>query len=142
MDFQVTDARGQEIYRLGGVTDGQTEAGTKSFKVHVANDARRILHYEIWEATRLLQDNRLNPKAFADLEYRFKISPGAKMPLQIVADLNYWCFPSKLLEEIMGADARHIPAIHIASVAAHGADRSPSKLPRKKKRGEKTLADL
>lgn len=145
VDFKVTDARGKEIYRLGQVKDGQTEAGTKNFKVHVANDDGRVLHYEIWEATRLIQDNRLNPKAYADLEYRFKTPKSAKMPLKIVANLNYWSFPPKLLEEIMGAAAPHIPVIQMASVAAeHGAAPRTGRrntTPHKKTRGRKAAAN-
>lgn len=113
VDFQVTDALGRRVYRSGAVQDGWTEPGTHSFRVKVANAAGKILHYELWEATRVVSDTRLNPKAFADLEYRFRIPRKARLPLKIRADLNYWSFPPGLLKELMGDQAPAVPIIRM-----------------------------
>jgi hypothetical protein len=115
VDFKVTDADGQEVYRLGAVKDGHTEAGTKSFKVTMADDDGNIVDLELWKTTHVVSDTRLLPKGSADLVYRFQVPPGARGPLTITADLHYWSFPQYLVDQLLREEAPEVPIIEMAS---------------------------
>ena len=115
VDFKVTEADGQEVYRLGAVRDGHTEAGTKSFKVTMADEDGNIVDLELWKATHVVSDTRLLPKGSADLVYRFPVPPGARGPLTITADLNYWSFSQYLVDQLLREKAPEVPIIEMAS---------------------------
>jgi len=105
VDFTVADAAGREVYRLGAVLDGETEPGTKSFKVVLGDAKGNPVHVKAWEADRILSDNRIPPGGRADLDYSFPVPAGTPGPLVLHARLNYWPYSPAFLAELMGAKA-------------------------------------
>lgn len=116
VDFQVRDALGNEIYRLGAVRDGHTEKGTKSFKAVLGDSDGNVVDINVWEADRILSDTRILPMGHAQIEYTFMISYNVKTPLTMTADLNYWSFPQKIVDEILGEGEIEVERIRMTSV--------------------------
>lgn len=115
IDFQVTDAEGKEIYALGKVKDGQTEPGTKNFKVWLGDKNGNVVDLKVWEVDRILKDNRLLPKGYEIVEYIFTIPNNAKEPFQVSAKLNYWGFSQKLVDELLGENTISVEISEIDS---------------------------
>lgn len=116
VDFSVTDADGKIIYRLGEIKDGQTEPGTNSFKIVLADKDGRPQEIEVWKADRVLYDTRLLPKGFADLTYRFVIPPGTPGPITLRADLKYWSFSQAMVDYLLGNEAPKVPVTHMTAI--------------------------
>jgi len=103
IDFQVTDATGAVVYRLGAVKDGLTEPGTENYKVHLGDKDGHPVELEVWNVTHILSDNRLPANGWDVRTFHFEVPPTAKGPLKISAKLNYWPFPQKIVDELVGA---------------------------------------
>lgn len=116
IDFQVLDATGREIYRLGSVKDGKTEEGTRNFKVHLGDKHGNELDIEVWNATQILSDNRILPKGYIVREFSFLVPPDAVGPLTLSAKLNYWPFSQKLVDHLLGKDQLQVEITQMASV--------------------------
>lgn len=116
IDFQVLDATGREIYRLGSVKDGKTEEGTRNFKVHLGDKHGDELDIEVWNATQILSDNRILPKGYIVREFSFLVPPDAVGPLTLSAKLNYWPFSQKLVDHLLGKDQLQVEITQMASV--------------------------
>jgi len=118
LDFRVVDARNVEIYRLGAVRDGRTEADTKTFKVTLGDRNGKVVDVNLLEADRILYDTRIEPHGRSDVTYTFTPPKGAAGPLKLIADLNYWPFSQALLDELMGKDAPPTRITKMASATA------------------------
>jgi len=118
LDFKVTDAKGNTVYRLGKVEHGKTEPETKSFKVVLGDKNGNVVDLELLEADRILHDTRIPAKGFSELDYTFFVEPGAKGPLTLTADLNYWSVSPEWIQRLMGDKAPKIPIIKMASSEA------------------------
>lgn len=105
LDFKVLDAKGNQLYRLGAVERGQTEPGTKSFKVVLGDKAGNIVDVNVLDADRVLYDTRIEPHGYRDEQYLVELPPDVRGPVQLVAELNYWSFSQALLDHLMGKDA-------------------------------------
>ncbi|MFQ5652072.1 MAG: multiheme c-type cytochrome [bacterium] len=116
IDFRVKDAQGKEIYRLGAIRDGHTEEGTKNFKVIIADSDGNVVDINVWEAARILCDTRILPMGYAKVDYTFMVPPDAKTPLTITADLNYWSFPQKIVDEILGEGELEVEITRMTAV--------------------------
>lgn len=116
IDFQVLDATGREIYRLGSVKDGKTEEGTRNFKVHLGDKHGDELDIEVWNATQILSDNRILPKGYIVRDFSFLVPPDAVGPLTLSAKLNYWPFSQKLVDYLLGKDQLQVEITQMASV--------------------------
>lgn len=116
IDFQVLDATGREIYRLGSVKDGKTEEGTRNFKVHLGDKHGNELDIEVWNATQILSDNRILPKGYIVRDFSFLVPPDAVGPLTLSAKLNYWPFSQKLVDYLLGKDQLQVEITQMASV--------------------------
>jgi hypothetical protein len=114
LDFKVVDARNVEVYRLGAIKGGQTEKGTKTFKVVLGDRNGNVVDVNILEADRILYDTRIEPRGYGDVTYMFEVPKGAVGPLRLVADLNYWSFSQALLDDLLGQDA---PRAHFTLMA-------------------------
>src|SRR5882672_555950 len=114
IDFRVMDGAGRTLYRLGEVRDGYTEDGTKSFKVVLGDKEGKVVDLNPMDADRILFDNRIPAKAYADTEFSFLVPGDLQGKLQIVADLNYWSFPQGFLDQLMGKDAPTVPIAKMA----------------------------
>ena len=89
IDFRLIDATGREFYRLGAIKDGRTEPGT-----------------------------RVLPKRQVVEEFSFAIPGNAVGPITVRADLNYWPFPQKLADVILGPNKLRVDITRIASAAS------------------------
>jgi len=114
LDFQVVDARGTEIYRVGAVKDGKTEKGTHSFKVTLGDRHGNVVELNVLDADRILNDTRIEPHGFRDETFAFEMPPGVKGPVKVTAVLNYWSFSQELLDHLLEAKA---PKAHITEMA-------------------------
>lgn len=115
LDFKVTDATGKLIYRSGAIRDGRTEPDTKSFKVVLGDATGKIVDLEVTDASVVLYDTRILPKGYSDVEYRFPLPAGAKGPLQVIADLNYWSLAQYQADALLGRGKLKVPVIKMTS---------------------------
>ena len=127
IDFRVVDGAGKTVYRLGGIDDGHTEAGTKSFRVVLGDKDGKVVDLNPLDADRVLFDNRIPPKGYDDSEFSFDLPGDAQGRLRIVADLNYWSFPQGFLDHLMGKDAPPVPIAKMDSASAF-VDVAPARL--------------
>lgn len=116
IDFTVKDGRGDIIYRLGAISDGKTEAGTKNFKVHLGNAQGKEVEIEVWDVTHIISDNRILPRGYSIEEFYVAIAPDSIGPFNISAKLNYWPFSQALADELVGED---IIAVDIVEMVKH-----------------------
>ena len=115
IDFQVTDKNDEQVYRLGQIEDGQTESGTKNFKVHLGDKNGDEVELDVWLADKILFDNRILPKGYQVVEYNFLIPEEIEGPLTIRADLNYWPFPQKIVDFLLGEGEMQVEVTQIAT---------------------------
>jgi hypothetical protein len=116
IDFQVRDATGRELYRLGAVKGGATEPDTRNFKVYLGDKDGKVLDIEVWNATQILSDNRILPKGYIVREFSFQVPADAVGPLTLSAHLNYWPFSQKLADYLLGKDKMQVEVTRMASV--------------------------
>ncbi len=102
IDFRAVDAAGNEFYRLGAIRDGATEPDTRNFKVHLGDKDGKELDIEVWNATQILSDNRILPKGYDVREFSFVVPADAVAPVTLTAELNYWPFPQRLVDYLLG----------------------------------------
>ena len=116
IDFQVLDSDGHQIYRSGAVRDGLTEPDTRSFKVLLGDKDGNIVDLNVWEATRVIADTRILPKGYSVVDYTFMIPASVKGPLTLKADLSYWPFPQKIVDELLGKGRMKVEIVRMASM--------------------------
>jgi hypothetical protein len=110
VDFRVTDDKGEPIYRLGRLDEaGRPEDGTHSFKVILGDDAGNIIDVEVWKATRILSDNRILPRGYADVRFEVPLPAGVGEKVTITADLKYHSFSQHLVDRLLGENAPKVP---------------------------------
>lgn len=117
IDFRVMDAGGRELYRLGAIEDGVTERDTRNFKVHLGDKDGKVLDIEVWNATQILLDNRILPKGYDIREFSFLVPADAVGPLTLSAELNYWPFPQKLVDFLLGKGRLQVEITRMAEVS-------------------------
>jgi hypothetical protein len=118
LDFKVIDSSGHALYRLGAVTDGSTEPGTRSFKVVLGDRHSGVIGTNILDADRVLYDTRIEPRGYREVEYQVRLPAQSAGRVQIVADLNYWSFSQALLDELMGKAAPRTRIVRMTSGTA------------------------
>ena len=126
LDFRVLDKSGAELYRLGRLDDqGHLDEGTHTFKVVLGDDNGNIIDLEVWKATRILHDNRILPRGYADVRFDFQLPAEISGRLTLMADLNYHSFSQAFANNLLGKDAPRVPTVTMtdlsaqAEVAAH-----------------------
>lgn len=117
IDFRAVDATGREIYRLGSIKDGKTEYDTRNFKVHLGDKNGKELDIEVWNATQILSDNRILPNGYDIREFSFMVPADVVGPITFSAELNYWPFPQKLVDFLLGKDKLQVKITHMAKTA-------------------------
>ena len=118
VDFRVLDDNGKEIYRLGRLNgEGKLDQGAHTFKVVLGDDAGNIIDLEVWKATRILHDNRILPRGYADLSFDFQLPEEMEGKLVIKADLCYHSFSQAFVNHLLGKDAPEVPTVIMTSVA-------------------------
>ncbi|WP_082073171.1 multiheme c-type cytochrome [Pseudomonas sp. LFM046] len=117
IDFRVVDSAGHELYRLGAIKDGATEPDTRNFKVHLGDKDGKELDIEVWNATQILSDNRILPKGYDVREFIFEVPKDAVGPITLTAELNYWPFPQRLVDYLLGKDALKVEVTRMGQVA-------------------------
>ncbi|VAX00023.1 Cytochrome C553 (soluble cytochrome f) [hydrothermal vent metagenome] len=115
LDFKMTDANGKVFYQLGKIKDGLTETGTKSFKVILGDKLGNIVDLNLWEADRVLYDTRIPAKGYSIVAYNFVLPEGVTSPVTVTADLNYWSFPQKIVDYLLGENSMAVPITKMAS---------------------------
>ncbi|MCY1346509.1 hypothetical protein D9M69_325940 [compost metagenome] len=129
IDFRVVDASGREIYRLGAVRDGKTEPGTENFKVHLGDKDGKVLDIEVWNAAKILSDNRVLPKGYDIRQFSFLVPQDAVGPLALTAELNYWPFSQKLVDFLLGPDTLKVEITRMAGATRQiGLERFPTRV--------------
>ena len=118
LDFKVVDGSGNVLYRLGAVTDGRTEPGTRTFKVVLGDRHSGVIGTNILDADRVLYDTRIEPRGYREVEYLVRLPSQIAGPVQVVADLNYWSFSQALLDELMGKAAPRTRIVRMTSGTA------------------------
>lgn len=117
VDFSVQDEKGRQLYRLGRIDgEGRLEEGTRTFKVVLGDADGNIIDVEVWKATRILHDNRILPRGYADVRFDVPIPSDAKGSLTIKADLNYHSFPQHFVDHLLGKNAPKVPTELMSSV--------------------------
>ncbi|WP_375737825.1 multiheme c-type cytochrome [Pseudomonas boanensis] len=119
IDFHAVDAMGTEFYRLGAIKDGATEPGTRNFKVHLGDKDGKELDIEVWNATQILSDNRILPKGYDIREFSFQVPSTAVSPITLTAELNYWPFPQRLVDFLLGKDKLQVEILQMATISQH-----------------------
>jgi hypothetical protein len=114
LDFKVVDGRNAQVYRLGALKDGETEPGTKSFKVILGDRNGKLVDLNVLDAYRILSDTRISPRGYGEVTYMFDLPKGVTGPVKLIAELNYWSFSQALLDRLLGKDA---PRAHVTRVA-------------------------
>ncbi len=118
IDFRVLDDTGKEIYRLGRLdSEGHLEPGSRSFKVVLGDDAGNIIDLEVWKATRILSDNRILPRGYADVTFVFPLPAALKEKIVIKADLCYHSFPQSFVNYLLGDGAPTVPTVIMTSLS-------------------------
>lgn len=102
IDFEVIDATGKSVYRLGAVREGKTEPGTRNFRVHLGDKDGNEVEYAVWAVTHIISDNRILPNGKAQSVFAFIVPDDAVGPLKVSATLRYWPFPQGLVDELVG----------------------------------------
>ncbi len=118
LDFKMTDAKGNVFYQLGKIKDGLTEKGTKSFKVILGDKQGNIVDLKLWQADRVLYDTRIPAKGYSIVDYNFVLPKGITSPITVTADLNYWSFPQKIVDLLLGENTMVVPIIKMVSATA------------------------
>ncbi len=118
IDFRVSDSQGIEFYRLGQIdNDGHLEKGTHIFKVVLGDDEGKVIDLELWNATKILYDNRILPRGYADVRFDFRIPSEVMGNITLNADLLYHSFPQALVNYLLGERAPQVPTVVMTSVS-------------------------
>jgi len=114
IDFEVRDADGATLYRLGAVRDGRTEPGTRNYRVHMGDADGNEVDYAVWNVTHVISDNRILPNGVAHENFDFVLPEKLHLPLTVTATLNYWPMPQALVDELLGPGELPIEIVPIA----------------------------
>ena len=118
IDLRLIDATGREFYRLGAIRDGRTEPGTRNFRVLRADTDGRRGDVKAWKVARILSEKPILHNGQAVEEFSFAVPANAVGPITVRADLNYWPFPQKLADVILGPNKLGVEVTRIASAAS------------------------
>lgn len=117
IELTVTDASGKVIYASGVLDkDGNLPKDAHIFHT-VFGDASGKPTDKVWEAEKILFDNRIPPGQSAEEVFEFVIPSGAKKPLTIKARLLYRSAPQYIVDKLM-EDKPKVPVIEMASTQA------------------------
>ena len=118
LDFRILDGSGAELYRQGQLDgEGRLAQGTRSFKVVLGDEEGKVIDIEVWKATRILHDNRILPRGYADVSFDFKVPAGSAGKLALKADLNYHSFSQPFLNNLLGKEAPRVPTVTMTSLS-------------------------
>ncbi|WP_460233477.1 multiheme c-type cytochrome [Aurantivibrio plasticivorans] len=117
IDFQVLNQNNEEMYRLGQVSNGKTEPGTKNFKVHLGNTHGEEVDIEVWTVDRILSDNRILPNGYATETYRVPVPDNLNGLLTVNATLYYWPFSQAFADHLLGKDKINVSIEQLATTS-------------------------
>ncbi|WP_254463179.1 MULTISPECIES: multiheme c-type cytochrome [Photobacterium] len=115
IDFSASHDKNRPLYRSGAVVNGETEAGTRNFKVWLGDKNGDIVDLNVWEVDRVLADNRIPPKGFAIVDYTFVVPEDSKGKLTLAASLKYWPFSQHLVDELLGAGKMKVDIVEMTA---------------------------
>ncbi|MEJ2765633.1 multiheme c-type cytochrome [Photobacterium sp. MCCC 1A19761] len=118
VDFTVRSSEQAPIYRSGAVVDGQTEPGTKSFKVTLGDKNGDVVDLNVWEVDRILSDTRILPHGYTIVEYTFLVPDNIHGKLSLEAKLNYWPFSQHLVDELLGEGELTVDIVTMTTATA------------------------
>jgi len=84
---------------------------------------------EVWKATRILHDNRILPRGYADVRFDVPIPPGITGKLTIKADLCYHSFSQPFVDHLLGKDAPRVPTVIMTSLTGQAEVAQPGGAP-------------
>jgi len=117
VDFSVLDGKGKQLFRLGRIdAEGRLEEGTRNFKVVLGDDAGNRIDLEVWKASRILHDNRILPRGYADVSFDVPIPSDIAGKLNIKADLCYHSFSQAFVDHLLGKNAPRVPTVIMTSL--------------------------
>ncbi|NBI54705.1 multiheme c-type cytochrome [Photobacterium alginatilyticum] len=115
VDFDVKADNQISIYRSGAIVDGHTEAGTQSFKVILGDANGNVVDLNVWEVDRILSDTRILPNGYSIVDYTFLVPEEVTGDITLNADLKYWPFPQKLVDELLGKGKLKVDIVNMTS---------------------------
>jgi hypothetical protein len=115
IDFTITDALGNVVFRSGAVKNGETEPGTQNFRVHLGDKDGNEVTTDVWKVTHIIDDSRILPEGQDVRSFFVRISPDATGPFTLKADLNYWPFSQALVDELLGPGKLPVEVVTMAS---------------------------
>lgn len=118
VDFNVKTDIQPSIYRSGAVVDGHTEKGTRNFKVTLGDANGNVVDLNVWEVDRILSDTRIQPNGYSIVDYTFQIPEDISGIVTLYAQLNYWPFPQKIVDELLGKDKLKVDIVNMTSARA------------------------
>lgn len=118
LDFKVSDSKGKQLYRIGRLDKkGHPEEGSQVFKVVLGDKDGKVVDLEVWNAARILSDNRILPKGYADVKFEFPVPEDLSGKLVLEADLCYHSFSQEFVDILLGDRAPKVPTVIMTSLA-------------------------
>lgn len=117
IEFTVTDASGKVIYS-SGVLDKEGNLPEDAHVFHtIFGDASGKPTDKVWEAEKILFDNRIPPGETAEEVFEFVLPSNSRPPYTIKARLLYRSAPQYLVNKLM-EDKPEVPVIEMTSTQA------------------------
>jgi len=104
VEFQTIDAAGKSIFH-SGFLDGNRALDKRahSYTNRLLSAEGKVLdHHEVWDQRVRAYDNTITPGRADLLRYQFRIPPGVRGPLTLVAKVNYRRFRRSYSDWVLG----------------------------------------
>jgi hypothetical protein len=73
---------------------------------------------DVWLLEKVLFDNRILAQGYQIVDFNFRVPEDVEGPLKITADFNYWPFPQKFVDFLLGEDKLKVEITQIATIDA------------------------
>lgn len=112
IELVVKDSKGNTIYSSGVLSpDGALPQNTKIFYT-IIGDKQGKPTLKIWEAEKILMDNRIPPRQSATETFEFDLPPGATGPFNAEARLLYRSVFQEVVDKLF-EDKPRVPAVEM-----------------------------
>ncbi len=110
----IFDAKGKTIYESGWTDkEGKLDPDSTLFNT-VLGDKKGKPTIKIWEADRIISDNRIPPKKSHLETYSVSIPAEANKPFKVVAILKYRSAPQEVIDKVVGKYKFTVPITEMA----------------------------
>lgn len=114
----VIDSSGKTIYESGWVDkEGKLDPDATLFNTVLGGkDGKPTM--KVWEATKIISDNRIPPRKSHLETYSVRVPSGFKKPFKVIAILKYRSAPQEAMNEVLGKYKFTVPIIEMAKAIA------------------------